>query len=306
MELNMDEKLLFKYAQKFKEKWEGKTIKLENNNLAFIEEARNNAKKFNLLYHCCNMDALLSIIKNKEFWLSNLANVNDKEEYEKIDVQSYKNSYFVGCFTYDNNVPEEHWKEYGSYDNGILFSVKQDWFKKSAVFMTQNNQKMEEFHIFASNDDAMNKKIKEQEINNRIINPYYIFDFDFYQVIYDDDLKKFILSECESKENEKYELLTTNVAGIVKSESGQCCRRGSEPYQKDWTTEKEVRLKVGINNTSNDMNERPIFPKIAVPLSDEAFKEFSIQFSPNVSPVKQHSFIKKLREVLPMSKINVM
>ncbi len=40
--------------------------------------------------------------------------------------------------------------------------------------------------------------------------------------------------------------LTPSVAGIVKPTKGMCQRWEKEPYEKDWSTEKEVRLKVGI------------------------------------------------------------
>lgn len=305
---NMTEEYLKKLWQELK-KIEGATISLGNDNLSFAREAKNNAKKFDLLYHCCSMEALLSIIKHKEFWLSNLTCVNDKEECEKVDVSEYKNSFFVGCFTFDDNVPDEHWKEYGTYDNGVLFSVKQDWFKKSAVFMTMTNQKLEDDYIFTSQQKAMENKIQEQQINNRITHPFFIFDFDFYQVIYDDNLVKNISGECEMTINDKVykgRSLVPYVAGIIKSTSGLCCRWGSEPYKKDWTTEKEVRLKVGINNTFNNMNSLPIFPKIAVSLNDEAFEEFKIRFSPNVSQNRKDDFITELKTLLPISKIDIL
>lgn len=304
----MTEENIRKLWQELK-KLEGATVSLGNDNLSFVREAKNNAKKFDWLYHCCRMESLLSIIKNKEFWLSNLKCVNDKEECKKIDVSEYINSFFVACFTYTDNVPLKHWEEYATYDDGILFSVRQEWFKKSATFMTTTNQKLEDNYIFTSQREAMETKIRQQQINNIIINPFYIFDFDFYQVIYDDSLIKNISGESEFKINSKIfnaRSLVPYVAGIIKNTKGFCYRWGSEPYEKDWTTEREVRLKVGIDKMFVNMNDLPIFPKIAVPLSETAFEEFKIRFGPNVLEEKRESFIRELRAVLPTSKIEIL
>lgn len=304
----MTEENIRKLWQELK-KLEGATVSLGNDNLSFVREAKNNAKKFDWLYHCCRMESLLSIIKNKEFWLSNLKCVNDKEECKKIDVSEYINSFFVACFTYTDNVPLKHWEEYATYDDGILFSVRQEWFKKSATFMTTTNQKLEDNYIFTSQREAMETKIRQQQINNIIINPFYIFDFDFYQVIYNDSLIKNISAESEFKINSKIfnaRSLVPYVAGIIKNTKGLCYRWGSEPYEKDWTTEREVRLKVGIDKMLVNMNDLPIFPKIAVPLSETAFEEFKIRFGPNVLEEKRKSFIKELKAVLPTSKIEIL
>lgn len=134
-------------------KLEGQTVSFGSDNLSFAREAKSNAKQYELLYHCCSMEALLSIIKNKEFWLSNLTCVNDHEECEKVNVAEFKNSFFVACFTYEDNVPDDNWEEYSAYDTGVLFSVKFDWFKRDAVFMTTTNQKrMEEDHTYLHHD----------------------------------------------------------------------------------------------------------------------------------------------------------
>lgn len=292
-------------------KLEGARVNLRNDNLYFAKEAKNKANQHELLYHCCSMEAMLSIIENREFWLSNLKLVNDKEECEKIDVLEFRNSFYVGCFTYDDNVPDEHWKEYGTYDDGVLFSVKKEWFSRNATFMTSTNQKMNgdfEF-IFTSEENAIEYKIREQKRNNRIIHPFFIFDFNFYQVIYDDHLVKDISGKCELTLNDKVykgRSLSPHVAGIIKSRSGMCSRWGNEPYEKDWTTEKEVRLKVGINNVFNNMNEQPIFPKVAVPLNHEAFKEFKIRFSSMASHEKRNEFMIKLKKLLPTSIIEIL
>ena len=41
-------------------------------NLQFIHKSKELAKKHEWLYHCTTVSALKSILKNREFWLSNL------------------------------------------------------------------------------------------------------------------------------------------------------------------------------------------------------------------------------------------
>ena len=50
------------------------------NNLEFVRKSKDEAKKYEWLYHCTSVEALISVIENREMWLSNLKVVNDKEE----------------------------------------------------------------------------------------------------------------------------------------------------------------------------------------------------------------------------------
>ena len=89
-------------------------------------------------------------------------------------------------------------------------------------------------------------KITEQK-KGRIINPFYINSFDFYQIKYDDELFKNISGIGYLGENGiQARTLTPEIGGIIKATYGMCRRFGEESYDKDRTTEKEVRLKVGI------------------------------------------------------------
>jgi len=281
---------------------EGSTFNLGNDNLNFIENAKYNAKQHEYLFHCTSMDVLLSIIKNKEFWLTNLKYVNDIEEYNRINKSEYENSFYVACFTYENDIPKSHWIEYGTLDNGILFSVKRDWFDKSITLLTDLNQEMSEPRIYPS----FNKAIESGD------NPcYFNFEFDFYQIIYDNDLKKKIYGNGKliSGENElNMKSVVPSVAGIIKNKSGICERRESTPYEKDWSSEKEVRLKLGIMSPNDLMKgpSSPISTKIAVSLNDNAFEKFQIRFSPKISEEKKESFIKELYKLLPSSNIKIL
>lgn len=304
----------------FIKRLEGKTISVGDalENLKFIEESRRMAGKYEWIFHCTTDTALLSILENNELWLSNLKLVNDKEEVARVDVPEYENTYYVSCFTYDSDIPKEHWEEYGNIENGVLIGIKPEWVKRNAIFMCGNNKKCEsEFNkIFENEYAALNYK-KEQQQKGRLINPFYINEFDFYQVVYDDNLIKNI------KDNSSMEIdgqvfhgqsLTPAVAGIVKSTRGICQRWGQEPYEKDWTTEKEVRLKVGIQQFDIFLNGHEIhdnlimkkvfFPKIAMELTEKAFEELKIKFSPGFKD--RESYLKKVEDILPGRKIEVL
>lgn len=176
----------------------------------------------------------MSILNNREFWLTNLKLVNDKEEVERIDVPEYEKSYYVTCFTYDNNIPREHWEEYGNMSDGVLIGIKKQWFLRSACFMDGENRKSDEdfFEIHANRDDALNLKIKEQ-YNHRIVNPFYINEFSFYKIIYYDNLRKYIkgMGSVELSDGiAQVRTLTPEIVGIVKSTHGLSTRTGKDTY----------------------------------------------------------------------------
>ncbi len=61
----------------------------------FISDSRTGAEKYEWLFHCTHKDALLGIIRSRQFWLSNLYDVNDKEESERIDDPDYEKAFFA-------------------------------------------------------------------------------------------------------------------------------------------------------------------------------------------------------------------
>lgn len=300
-----------------KKSFEGSEIFVDNmlKNLQFIHESRERAKTHEWLYHCTTAAALESILKNREFWLSNLKCVNDVKEAERIEIPEYENKYYVCCFTYDSQIPDDHWEEYGSEFDGVLIGIKTDWFLREATFMCGDNSKCnDEFTtIMKDYDEAL--KIKSGEQNKgRITNPFYINAFDFYQITYDDELVKNISGIGYIGENgAKGRTLTPEIAGIIKSTHGICRRFGKEPYEKNWTTEKEVRLKVGIQQLEIFTNGYEIhdgmimktvyFPKIAVPVSDKAFDVVKIGFAPKFGDKK--GFLEKIKKIMPESVIEV-
>lgn len=299
----------FKTINDYFKQLEGSTLSVPNNNI--LTKSKQEAKQYEKLYHCTKADGLLSIIKKREFWLNSLKCVNDKDEKKRIDVSKFENSYYVACFTYENQISSEHWTEYGDYDNGVLFSIKKEWFLKDIVFMSSDNQKIdnENCKIYISSKIALDEKIKAQKNGNRL-NPFSLFDFDFYKIIYNDELICNIENEdTVDIHGEAYPAIVQNptIVGIIKKTNGICERSGQKPYPKDWTTEKEVRLKIGIwQGAYVDKKLDYLFPKIAVKLSPDAFDAFDIRFSPNFDDKKKNTYLEELHTLLPDSEINVL
>lgn len=305
-------------AWTFANQFIGKTIHAENDfdGRQFAAEAKAAAASYEWLYHCTNTDGLLGILRSREFWLTNLKNVNDCEEADRIDAPSYEKSYYVCCFSYDSNVPDEHWEEYGTMDNGVVIGVKRDWFLRKPVFMTTTHQKCPDgnMRIFTNSHEALEYKITQELNGTRGIDPYHIFDFDFYQVVYDDNLKKSIIGDCTINWGDTLihgKSITQSIPGIIKSRSGWCERWGRARYLKNWETEKEVRLKAGIHRlsknegyTNSNVLAEPYFKQVAVPLTDEAFTIVKIAFSPNFKD--RHALLMEITSLYPDSVIEIM
>lgn len=313
----MDDRFM-KQAWAFANQFVGKTIRAENDfdGRKFAAEARGKAYSHDWLYHCTSTDGLLGILKSREFWLKNLKNVNDDEEADRIDAPNYEKSFYICCFSYDYDVPMEHWVEYGAVDDGVVIGVKRNWFSREPVFMTSSFQKCEEenMKIIGSYHEALNRKIQCQMEEGKVIDPYHIFDFDFYQIVYDDMLKKTILGNCEI-DFEGVAIpgrsITPSVAGIIKSREGMCRRPGREAYHKKWYTEKEVRLKAGIHRLSKSMQianqktiDEPYFKQLAVPLLDGSFDTIRIAFSPNY--VDRNMLLDEIQSIYPDSVVEVL
>jgi hypothetical protein len=311
----MDIKKQMESTWAFAKSLEGTVVSSDcmKDNLKFIGESKSSAKTHDWLYHCTTAAALKSILKNREFWLSNLKIVNDKEEAGRIDVPTYENKYYICCFTYDSQIPDEHWIEYGSETDGVIIGVKREWFLRQATFIGAGDD--EYFKIMKNYDEAIAVKIAEMQ-KNRMTNPFYINAFDFFQIVYDDTLVKNIvgtssLSMDGNKLNGRF--FTPEVAGIVKSTHGICSRYDKESYEKDWTSEKEVRLKVGVQQVDifpNGYEQHDgmimgsaFFPKIAVPVSDKAFDIVKIGFSPKF--VDRDAYMEDLQKLLPDSVIEI-
>lgn len=199
--------------------------------------------------------------------------------------------------------------EYGKSKECILFGLKQAWFEKKLTFLNEDHTKCNDkcFSIYNTFEDALRFQENEIKKGTRTGAPYFIIDYGFYKIIYDDNLKKNIESEAVwivDGNNVSGTRITPSVAGIIKSTHGTCYRDGKEPYEKDWTSEKEVRLKVGVTtNNAQIVNRGIYFQKMAIKLSKDAFSELPIKFGPNISCENKMQSILKIRNLLPVSNI---
>lgn len=285
------------------------SVPMASENMNLISQSKKEAKRYEWLYHCTSIDALISMIKNREMWLSNLQVVNDKEEAGRIDFTEYEKAYYVGCFTYDKNITEEHWREYGQSEHKVLFGMKTEWFNRKLAFLNTDYTKndWDIFKIYNSFEEAINYQIESQKEGKIVPAPYYVMDYGFYKVIYDDELKRNIKTKSVwNIDGMTLEgaAITTGIAGIIKSTHGICIREGKEPYDKDWSSEKEVRLKVGVITSNKDLIKTGLFfGKMAIQLSEDAFSELPIVFSPDMCQKDRASFIEKIRLLLPKSNV---
>jgi hypothetical protein len=262
----------------------------------FIHKATMEAEKYDVLYHCTNDEALLNIIESQAFHLSCLKEVNDKEECNRITLPEYENSYYVACFTYENDVDCKHWEEYGTSDCGVLFSIRKEWFLRSASFVGD----LVGYKIFPSNTSYYNEWKKSRYPISDAIQ-----DFKFIKITYDNELIMEMTSDAYIGDI-KGSAVIPRVVGTIKRESGPCVRNG-KTYIKSWKDEKEIRLitQILLPSVAQNLN-RPYFRKISVPLSGDAFSDFCIRFSPKYPQKKKHNYIKRMKAILPDSTIEIL
>lgn len=269
-------------------------------NLSFAKKSREEAKKYIWLYHCTSKAAALSIIEKREMWLSNLMNVNDKDEANRIDLKDYKDKFYIGSFTYDPDIPREHWEEYGTLREGVLVGFKQEWFKYEPQFIMPDGTRID--------DPAISPKKPNESIKVPSLNPfkhpaikYYVVGCGFYKVVYDDELMLCLQTSgwLDETPDEKVGIVIPGVAGIIKKKSGICSRWGSAPYEKNWEDEKEVRLKIQLAKYCNE--DMP--SKMRIPLADTAFDELVLEFSPAFPEEDKKDFLKQVHGLLPESTV---
>lgn len=73
----------------------------------------------------------------------------------------------------------------------VLFGVKKEWFKKM-LFLNEDHTKNDWdcMRIFEKFDASIQYQIKSARKGIIVPPPYFIFDYGFYKVVYDDEMKK--------------------------------------------------------------------------------------------------------------------
>ena len=130
---------------------------------------------------------------------------------------------------------------------------------------------------------------------------YSVEGFGFYKVVYDDDLMVRLQASGWLNGNKADEInaVIPEVAGIVKKKKGLCSRARRSSYEKNWEEEKQVRLKFRLEKYCTE--EAP--SKLRIPLTDAAFDELVLEFSPEFPEDDKSEFLKKVHNLLPESTI---
>jgi hypothetical protein len=291
-------------------------VVFSNDVLSLIQKSKKEAREHQTLFHCTSTAAFLNIVKTREFWLRNLKCVNDQEEAESIILPQYMAWFFVASFTENDNVDSEHWKEYASIDDGVLFSISPTWFYRNATFMTDDNHKIQT-PIYRGIDESREEFYRcARYMPTKEITVYGLQDFGFYKIIYQN--KRTTLIEQDgyfTSQDEKTlripgSIIVPNIAGIIKMQSGVCHRQGREDYIKNWVSENEVRLKIRVQKIMSDVGIVPLpevwFSKAAVKLTKDAFDVCWLRFSPSYSEDKKRTTLLELKQISPYTDFRIL
>ena len=162
--------------------------------------------------------------------------------------------------------------------------------------------------IISDKETALNFKMHEQQ-NRHIVYPFYIEDYGFYKVFYDDDLSPKIKGAGRLITNSGTifgTAIVPSVAGIVKRSKGIDNKTG---FAVDWKDESEIRLKLCIVQmklgNENVYKNDPFCPKVAISLNENAFSDFDIRFSPNFSDDRKRDILEEIGKLIPNSTIKI-
>ena len=261
------------------------------------------AKEYPKIYHCTRLESLKSIIQNKEFWLTTITELNDEDEIKSFTDERIKNWFYIASFSKEPILDAEHCNEYGD----IFVSVKQDWFLPKFYFLNCYNQKMEteDFAISAELFESVGTINSNAPQSNK---PFEVQVFNFAEVDYTEegatDITREIKLPCGNDTTSAY-IMIPEAGANVKTEEGMCLRWGKEPKWKVWKDEKEIRLKVLVGaGRLVEIPPQRLFRKICVKLSDNAFDEFDIAFSPALTEQKKQEYISEINRLFGDKKIN--
>lgn len=309
--------VLIEYIRRIEKELLGKTITIDKSKeiSEFLGTSRKIANK-EWIYHCTDTNALISILKNKEFYLKNLVYVNDEDEVKAIDVNAYRNTFYVGCFSSEIIDSDEHREEYGKSENSVFIAMKKEWFTKNVHFLCIGDGEWidlgDTFRIFSNLREVIGFQKNEYK-DGRYCYPYYIEDYDFYGVIYDDNEQIRIQCDISIASNGteiKGVTFIPELAGIIKKKSGISKR--TKEY-RIWANEKEIRLKLCIHQedhflNGNEYHDGAMVPitikQVVVQLTENAFDTLHIYFPDTF--VDRDGYINKLKKEIPGIKISVM
>lgn len=261
------------------------------------------AKDYPKIYHCTRLEALKSIILNNELWLTTITELNDEDEIKSFTDERIKNWFYIASFSKEPILDVEHCNEYGD----IFVSVKQEWFVPEFYFLDCHNQKMktDDFAISSELFESVGKINPNASVVKK---PFEVKVFNFAEVDYTEEGATDITREMSlnyGEETTPIYIMIPEAGANVKAIEGECLRRGKELKWKIWKDEKEIRLKllIGAGRLTEIPTER-LFRKVCVKLSNNAFDEFDIAFSPALTEEKKQEYRNELNKLFGDRKIN--
>ena len=260
------------------------------------------AKNYPKLYHCTNIEALKNIIDNHEFWLSTITKQNDADEVKSIPDEQYKNWLFIASFSKEPILNAEHCEEYGD----IFVSVKQEWFLPEFYFLDYYNRKIQTEHFAI--DAGLFESVGNLNPNAIVADkPFAVQVFSFAEIDYIEEGPKDVTRELSVKWSDKtipVSVVIPDAMANVKANEGECQREGKKAKRKVWKDEKEIRLKllIGAGRLVEIPNQR-LFKRVCVKLSDNAFDEFDIAFSPSLTEEQKQAYINEINGLFGDRKI---
>lgn len=257
--------------------------------LEYVENQMKKAEQHEKLYHATKVESLISIIKNKELWLSNLNNVNDTQERKNIDFKEYRNSTYVACFSYSEELAPHHWEEYGGEADGVLIGIKNhEFWTSDIVFLNSQNGLVEgeDNIIFKNIDDGI---LKAKAF---FINSMKLVEIDYLPSGYSKD--RYHIAEIQ----EGGQYIIPALTAIQKDATGWSIKG----KKRNWYLENEVRLVVVLQK-KDTQNQLFYYPKIRVKLKDSFFKDVVIKFSPKMNQRKKYEYRKQLEDLLGKNNI---
>jgi len=179
-------------------------------------EKKRAANSHAVLYHYTKFETLLTIIKGRSFRLSNLSQINDPIEYERLGTDPYiKDKVYVACFNHFKKDTIPMWKMYASGPDGIRIAFR----KKDLLFFEDESQ------YYVTIDT------KSMQLN--LHNEWAIKDISKLDVIYDDNQERYSYDIFPYGDDD-LAVKKPDAAGYIKT--------------KDWEFEKETRIRVGLKN----------------------------------------------------------
>lgn len=245
-----------------------------------VEKLENAAEENDKIYHCTNIDALKSIIRGRQLWMSSLAKMNDPAELEYIERPEFRNKIFVASFTGNKEISDDHWDEYGSMNNGILIRFKKEWI--TGQFFVPSDDTLT---IFCERGQADLAGPKE-----KIMKQFYLLGKPrFFKILYAENE---LLQQVSLPNRGVY--IDSTAMGLTKHAEGESTRTGKT---RRWADENEYRYKA-IVKRANESGDMP-FERIAVQLTEDCFNELEYRFAPGVSQEAKEKFLNEVQVIKP-------